>query len=243
MTPFDDLLTDYLSGELTNRLSDLGIKRISIYIDWHTDYKCINIQGKYQQNYVDIQIEPSFLSMGCDPEEPDEHTEYVLDNKEQFYDAVRDQLSTEASTNMLPTPLGTVRILGDEAPVTFTPRKVSFDRSPVGDKPLDGCYRIKVETNKYHSISCVVELLDSSILNTGSSGERYMDAEFIRNSTILTIGMEDDNDTFQSVRLPTGLQYVLNEPVEYVTFGIAWATDYYGADDVRTWFAADPTMD
>lgn len=43
MTPFDDLLTDYLSGELTNRLRDLGVQRISVYIDWHSDYKCINI--------------------------------------------------------------------------------------------------------------------------------------------------------------------------------------------------------
>lgn len=242
-TPFDHLLSNYLSGELKNRLAGLGLQRLSIYIDWLPDYKCINIQGRYQKNYVDVQIEQSSFSIGCDPVEPDDHTEYVLDNQEQFYDAVQEQLTTVATTNMLLTPLGTIRILGDEAPITFTPRKASFDRSPVGDKPLAGCYRIKVKTNNYHSISCVVELSDSSILNTGSSGERYLDAEFISNSSILTIGMEDDNDTFQSVRLPMGLQYILNEPVEHVIFGVAWATDYYGADDVRTWFAADPTMD
>ena len=27
-----------------------------------------------------------------------------------------------------------------------------------------------------------------------------------------------------------------------MVFGIAWATDYEGTDDVRVWFAADPTV-
>ena len=29
--------------------------------------------------------------------------------------------------------------------------------------------------------------------------------------------------------------------IDEVVFGIAWATDYEGTDDVRVWFAADPT--
>ena len=68
-------------------------------------------------------------------------------------------------------------------------------------------------------------------------------AEFIKDNTILTIGMEDENPAFESVRIGTGLQYNLLQPVDKVVFGIAWATDYEGADDVRTWYAADPTLD
>ena len=100
MTPFDDLLTDYLSGELTNRLRDLGIQRISIYIDWHTDYKCINIQGRYLLNYVDIQVEPLSFSMGCDPEEPDEHVEFTLESHEAFYKIVAKQLLNESDMHI-----------------------------------------------------------------------------------------------------------------------------------------------
>lgn len=28
-----------------------------------------------------------------------------------------------------------------------------------------------------------------------------------------------------------------------VAFGVAWATDYEGPFDCRTWYAADPTLD
>ena len=34
----------------------------------------------------------------------------------------------------------------------------------------------------------------------------------------------------------------MNTRVDEVVFGIAWATDYEGTDDVRVWFAADPTV-
>lgn len=111
MTPFDDLLTDYLSGELTNRLSDLGIQRISVYIDWHTDYKCINIQGRYGQNYVDIQIEPSFFSMGCDPEEADEHVEFTLESHDAFYKIVAKQLFNDRDREILTIPFEQLRTL------------------------------------------------------------------------------------------------------------------------------------
>ena len=96
-TPFDHLLSDYLSGELKNRLDGLGLQRLSIYIDWLPDYKCINIQGRYQKNYVDIQIEPSSFSIGCDPVEPDDHTEFVLEDLEQFYTAIRATISAGPS--------------------------------------------------------------------------------------------------------------------------------------------------
>ena len=92
-TPFDHLLSDYLSGELKNRLAGLGLQDISIHVDWLPDYKCINIQGRYLKNYVDIQIEPTRFSIGCDPDEPDEHSEVFLENRQQFYNVMTAQLA------------------------------------------------------------------------------------------------------------------------------------------------------
>ena len=142
---------------------------------------------------------------------------------------------------MLMTPLGEIKIYIDGICVDFEATEYAFDRSPCKDKPVAGCYRIEVNAQRRIRIDCTVELLDT-IWNTGSSGERYLDAEFIKGSTILTIGMEDENPAFESVRLENGLQYKLLQPIDKVVFGIAWATDYAGTDDVRTWFAADPTI-
>ena len=38
------------------------------------------------------------------------------------------------------------------------------------------------------------------------------------------------------------MEYHINSMVDEVVFGIAWAMDYEGIDDVRVWFAADPTV-
>ena len=92
-TPFDHLLSDYLSGELKNRLVGFGLQDITIHVDWLPDYKCINIQGRYLKNYVDIQIEPNRFSIGCDLDEPDDHVEFALESCEQFYNATTAQLT------------------------------------------------------------------------------------------------------------------------------------------------------
>lgn len=59
-------------------------------------------------------------------------------------------------------------------------------------------------------------------------------------STILTIGIEDENASYESVRYENGRGYNLLQPIEAVVFGIAWATDHQDGD-VRTWLAADPS--
>ena len=70
-----------------------------------------------------------------------------------------------------------------------------------------------------------------------------MDAEFISDSIILTIGAEDENPAFETVRTECGMEYRIHEATAEVVFGIAWAIDYEGSSDCRTWFAADPTLD
>ena len=142
---------------------------------------------------------------------------------------------------MLITPLGTIKIYADGVCIDYKATEYDFNRHPCKDKPVVGCYRIEIDTHSRNDIACVVELTEP-IPNTGASGENCIDAEFIKNDTILTIGMEDENSAYESVRIETGLQYKLLQPVDKVVFGIAWATDYEGADDVRTWYAADPTI-
>ena len=70
---FRRLLSDYLDGKLSTKLQQIGLDKPEITIDFLEEYKCINIQGKCKRNYVDIQIEETEFSIGCDPIEPDDH--------------------------------------------------------------------------------------------------------------------------------------------------------------------------
>lgn len=143
---------------------------------------------------------------------------------------------------MIISPLGNINVYADGVCIDYKATEYDFNRHPCKDRPVAGCYRIEIDTHDRTVLACVVELTEP-IPNTGSSGENYIDAEFIKDDTILTIGMEDDNPAFESVRVENGLRYKLLHPVDKVVFGIAWAIDYEGADDVRTWYAADPTLD
>lgn len=142
---------------------------------------------------------------------------------------------------MLMTPLGKIKVYADGVCIDYNATEYDFNRPPCKDRPVAGCYRIEINARGRNTIACVVELVNP-ILNTGGSGEKYIDAEFIKEDTILTIGIEDENPAFESVHLENGLQYELLQPVDKVVFGIAWAIDYEGADDIRTWYAADPTL-
>jgi len=82
---FDHLLSDYLDGSLKKDLESLNIRRVEIHIDWLDDIKCIGIQGRYKQYYLDLQIDPTELSISLDRDEPDEDVIYPLESKEQVY--------------------------------------------------------------------------------------------------------------------------------------------------------------
>lgn len=85
LSSFDLLLQDSLSGELKDRLEQLGLKKIDIHIDWLPDYRCIGIQGRLGNCFSDIQIEPSEFSVCCDEVEPDDPVSFPLESIEQFY--------------------------------------------------------------------------------------------------------------------------------------------------------------
>ena len=140
---------------------------------------------------------------------------------------------------MLTTPFGRIKIIADGQEIAYKPVPYQSNVKSIREHPLTGSCRITVPTGTYREIRCVVDWNCTPIENTGLSGERYRDAEFIRGSDILTVGVEDENHAFDTERYPAGMGYILRERVESVTFGVAWADDYTDGD-VRTWLAADP---
>lgn len=82
---FDDLLGQWLSDGMQERLNALGLIRVEIHIDWLPEYRCIGIQGRKAKDYVDVQIEPESFFIARDRIEPDEGEEYPLESAEQFY--------------------------------------------------------------------------------------------------------------------------------------------------------------
>ena len=90
---FERLLSDYLDGKLSEKLQQIGIDKMETHIDFLDDYKCIGIQGKHKRNYVDIQIEKTEFSIGCDPIEPDEHDHHPLESEASFFATVSEKLS------------------------------------------------------------------------------------------------------------------------------------------------------
>jgi len=143
---------------------------------------------------------------------------------------------------MLVTPFGKLNILVDGVAIDFEAKPFDYIKPPVKDKPIAGCYRIHIPVGKCQSIQCVLELEDEKIDVSGSSGERYLCREFIDGTIMLAIGAEDENPAFETGRVKNGMEYLVDDRIAEVVFGIAWATDYEGTDDVRVWFAADPTV-
>lgn len=142
---------------------------------------------------------------------------------------------------MLTTPLGKIKIYADGNCVCYKAVEHNFRQPPCKDRPVAGCYRIEISCRGISTVSCVLEPLDTVHISD-SSGEKYAAIEFVKNQTILTIGTEDDNPAFEVLLKEYGLQYILLQSMDKVVFGLAWATDYEGIEDVRTWYAADPTL-
>ena len=144
---------------------------------------------------------------------------------------------------MITTPFGPIKIYADDVVLDYEAIPHTYHRGPAKDRPIAGCFRIRVPVGVHRLIRCEVELKDTAICNTGASGQNYADAEFIFGTTILTIGAEDENPAFETIRTKLGMEYRIRGSVSEVVFGIAWATDYKGLSDCRTWYAADPTLD
>jgi hypothetical protein len=88
-SPFDLLLSDYLDGRLKMELNNIGLQKISIYVDFTEDVKCIGVQAKYQAYRIDMQIYPDEFSFAYDSDEPDNFSSYPLNGREQVYTIVQ----------------------------------------------------------------------------------------------------------------------------------------------------------
>lgn len=92
-TAFDSLLMDYVDGSFRSYFEELGMTRIELHIDWSEEYKCIELQGRYKCNYVDIQVQESEqnaeFGIAVDPDEPDIEEDHELESKEFFYSFCR----------------------------------------------------------------------------------------------------------------------------------------------------------
>lgn len=91
-SPFAELLAQWHTDQMRERMESLGLTKLEFHIDWLPDYKCIDIQGRRERMYVDIQIEPESFTIAMDEDEPDEPIEYALVSAEGFYDTLRDAL-------------------------------------------------------------------------------------------------------------------------------------------------------
>ncbi|MBQ8382248.1 MAG: hypothetical protein IJX47_03480 [Clostridia bacterium] len=150
-------------------------------------------------------------------------------------------------TNLI-TPLGEITVLVDGKPYEYTARPFTYDKPPVVDQPLSGCYRIYVPVADCAEIVCkLIPCVDGIEEGAESGGEDYVCNSFERQNVELVIGMAEDYSRkcprFDSACIPQGVRYSNFNNCDTVVFGLAWATDYFGDDDCRAWFAADPTMD
>ena len=89
---FDALLRDYLDGSFKEKLTTMDIRRGALYVDLREDEKCIDVQGRYQRYYVEMQIRPNEFSVSIDLVEPDEDVVYPLESKEQLYRVLSDSI-------------------------------------------------------------------------------------------------------------------------------------------------------
>ena len=136
-------------------------------------------------------------------------------------------------TDMLATPFGAIGIFVNGEAVSFLPEEHGCAW------PVSGCCRVRLEGLQGQRISCLLEGAGDGL---GSSGEGYQAVEFCRGNRNLVIGTETDREDRIVRAGADGLALELSADGA-VVFGIAWTEDHRGSDDVRTWLAADPTLD
>ena len=85
---FDVLLANFLDGTLKESLSFIGIGKVEIHVDWLDPIKCIGIQGRYKDYYMDLQIYPNEFTISFNLDETDEYESFPLESKEQLFNTL-----------------------------------------------------------------------------------------------------------------------------------------------------------
>lgn len=99
-TPFDYLLQDYLSGEFKQRLADMQLSRIDIYVDW--EHRCVSVYARYGDKWcLDVQANPEELMVAVDEDEPEDGVFLQVpsegDSASFYYDAIAEHLRQYAN--------------------------------------------------------------------------------------------------------------------------------------------------
>ena len=76
---FDRTLQYYVDGTLETGLQSLGLDAIEIHVDLTDTEKCIDIQGRHQSYYLNVQLTENELAIGYSDTEPDPETIYPID--------------------------------------------------------------------------------------------------------------------------------------------------------------------
>ena len=137
------------------------------------------------------------------------------------------------------TPLGKIVVYVNDAPSAYDFSPYDCKTTAVLESPISACYLISVPSANAKTVRCVIEFNCENILTNWDSDERYLGTDFIKGSTIVTIGAEADNPEFDAKLIDGGIQYFLKSPPEILYFSVAWATDYKNRFDIRTNLATD----
>lgn len=100
---------------------------------------------------------------------------------------------------------------------------------------------VRVPANGHRELRCALE--GSPAAGMGSSGEGYQAVEFRSGTWKLTIGTEMRCPELEVIPMADGIVVTILGDVPEVVFGVIWVEYFAGDCDVRTWFAADPTLD
>ena len=94
-TYFDILLNDYIDGRLKKYLSELGFKKTEVHIDWFGDIKILSVQTRYNEYFVQIDVDRKEIAIGYDLDEVDDYNYYSIDRKKDevgIYDFLNEKI-------------------------------------------------------------------------------------------------------------------------------------------------------
>ena len=140
---------------------------------------------------------------------------------------------------IISTPLGKIIVYVNDMPSAYDFSPYDCIAKAVLDDPISACYKISVSCTDVQTVRCIIELNGENISTNWDSDERYLGIDFIKGSTIVTIGAETDNSDFDTELIEGGIQYLLKSPSKVLYFSIAWATDHKDHFDIRTNLATD----
>ncbi len=129
--------------------------------------------------------------------------------------------------------------------INYLPIKIRYDHPCCKDKPISACYRIYGSVYDKSEVKCVIET-NQNPEYYAESGEEYVCSTLIKDKVMLTLGTRDtaydEKIQYKVKHIDNGLIFTELTKKAKICIGVAWVNDTFEMD-VRTWYAADPTLD